>query len=142
MGVQVEQPSEAPSDPTRYDLLVLGSAVYSNQWLPAATCYLRCQAAALATTRVAVFSSGLGAPSRFLPGGWGHRLQTGIQQSFEHRYFYGHLDREVLSLRERLMMDILGTPDGDRRDWTSINQWALMLADQVRLARGRTSLDH
>jgi menaquinone-dependent protoporphyrinogen oxidase len=42
----------------------------------------------------------------------------------EHRVFSGRLDKETLSLCEKLVVKMVHAPSGDFRDWEAIRGWA------------------
>ena len=49
----------------------------------------------------------------------------------DHHVFYGALDRDELSIGERLVVDALKAPDGDFRDWSEIERWAEGIAEAL-----------
>ena len=107
-----------------YDAVVLGSAVYMGRWLVSAREFALRHAVELAERPVWLFSSGpLGDPP--LPAGEpdvGELVAaTGARG---HRTFPGLLERERLSLAERLAVRAVHAPYGDSRDWGALERFA------------------
>ncbi len=118
---EVRAPDEV-SDIAGYDAVVLGSAVYTGHWLPAATALVDRGAGAWGGRPVWLFSSGpVGDPGRSLTKKMGVdpvdlpavRDATGAR---EHRMFPGKLDRANLPLAQRLPMALFPGMQGDFRD--------------------------
>ena len=109
-----------------YDAVVLGSAVYAGRWLAAA----RNLALRLGPGRaVWLFSSGAA------PDGRDPADVAGLQEGTAargHRFFAGRLERARLSAPERALVRVVGTPDGDRRDWAAVRAWAEGIAAELR----------
>jgi menaquinone-dependent protoporphyrinogen oxidase len=49
----------------------------------------------------------------------------------DHHVFYGALDRDNLSIGERLVVSVVKAPDGDFRDWDDVEQWATGIARRL-----------
>ncbi len=114
-------------DLTHYRAVVLGSAVYMGRWMDQPRAFVATHAAALAARPVWLFSVGL-APQR--PGAVLADATAAIDTTGArgHRYFLGRMDRRLLGLAERAVIASLGTPDGDSRDWSAIEEWATRVA--------------
>lgn len=126
-----------------FDAIVLGSAVYYGQWLPAAIDFVRRHEPALKTRLVWLFSVGpIGSPEP-KPAEDPHIVSELMDRirAREHRLFAGALLPEHLGLGEKLTVSIMGAPEGDFRDWQAIRAWAEEIADAIardRPARGRS----
>jgi menaquinone-dependent protoporphyrinogen oxidase len=108
-----------------YQAVVLGSAVYQSQWLPAADRFVDRHRAELLARPVWLFSSGpVGHPPRpaELPAD-GPRLAAAVAAQ-GHRVFPGRLCRRDLGPVERLITALMAAPDGDYRDWPAVHAWA------------------
>jgi menaquinone-dependent protoporphyrinogen oxidase len=132
--------AEGLDEVTRYDAVVLGSAVYMGGWLPAALRFIEEYGEELAKRPTWLFSSGpLGAPLRpredeavYLAPIWAKT------RAVDHRLFGGKLDKSQLSLRERAMVHAVHAPEGDFRDWDDIRAWSASIAKDL-VASGRTA---
>jgi menaquinone-dependent protoporphyrinogen oxidase len=119
-------------DPTRYDAVVLGSAVYLGRWLQPARTYAAEHVAELRRRPVWLFSSGpIGDPP--FPSDEPHdaaslRQLTG---ALGHRVFPGRLEKSRLSFGERAMVTAMRAPVGDFRDWDAIRSWGSEIAAEV-----------
>jgi menaquinone-dependent protoporphyrinogen oxidase len=122
------------TDPSRYDAVVLGSAVYMGRWLPDALDFIATRRDALNTRPVWLFSSGpLGADQPVPPGDPQH-LDTIMEQvrARGHRLFSGRLEPGDLGLGERLIVKVVHAPAGDFRDWDAIRAWAREIGTALR----------
>jgi menaquinone-dependent protoporphyrinogen oxidase len=109
---------------------VLGSAVYIGRWRKPATRFLKEHADQLAERPVWIFSSGPtgeGDPEA-LAGDW--RLPEALEPVAERVrprdvvVFHGAMDAGTLNFIERWMINNVGAPLGDFRDWDAIEAWA------------------
>jgi menaquinone-dependent protoporphyrinogen oxidase len=120
-----------------YDAVVLGSAVYGGDWLPAANDLIRRLGDELRLRPVWLFSSGpLGDPP--LPEGEPNvveRLMAEVQPR-GHRVFSGRLERDDLGLAERTIAKVLRAPMGDFRQWPAIRAWAREIAGALAVSAG------
>lgn len=125
-GHDVEQ--RAPQDVAHvraYDAVLLGSAVYTAHWLPAARELAARCADDLRQRPVWLFSSGLAtqpANSANSP------LEVAALRerigARGHRSFRGRLDRSVLSFAERAIVAGGRAREGDHRDMAAVAAWA------------------
>lgn len=117
--------------PEAYSAVVLGSAVHSRRWLPAAETYVRAHRDALAERPLWAFSVGMPAALR---GPW-RRFAGKEEESIlgalalpsslvGHRLLSGVIAPEHISRTGTLMMRLLGGRFGDYRDWDTIAAWA------------------
>lgn len=138
-GLAVEVlPVDQVEDPSRYDAIVLGSAMYVGQWRPEAVRFVETYADELAHHPVWIFSSGPtgeGDPVELLQG---VRLPAKVEplvariKPRDIVVFHGELDPEKLGLAEKLMIRGVKAPTGDFRDWDSIRAWASTIAESLR----------
>jgi menaquinone-dependent protoporphyrinogen oxidase len=126
------QPIHAGTDPSLYEAVIVGSAVYFGSWLKEATEFVRRQRDELAARPVWLFSSG---PLGDTPPADPKEL-TEFQAAIHprgHRTFVGSLDRHTLSFTERMIVKAVKAPEGDFRDWNAIDAWTDSIA-QVLLS--------
>ncbi|GIG39572.1 flavodoxin domain-containing protein [Cellulomonas phragmiteti] len=132
-GHDVDQ--RAPEDvPTvaGHDAVVIGSAVYTAHWLPAARELADRCAEELRTRPVWTFSSGLAtqpansANSPLEVAALRERIGARA-----HRSFRGRLDRSVLSFTERAIIAGGRAREGDHRDMAAVTAWADEIADAL-----------
>jgi menaquinone-dependent protoporphyrinogen oxidase len=128
-------PAADVDDAASYDAVVLGSAVYVGGWMPAAR-HLAERIATLPPRPVWLFSSGpIGDP----PMPDEEPVEVGdiasATHAREHRVFSGRLDRHRLGFGEKAVVMALRVPDGDFRDWDTIDTWSTHIAAELsRLA--------
>ena len=115
------------------DAVVIGSAVYAGNWIKEAKGILENQAQVLSQRPTWLFSSGpVGDPPK--PE---EAEPVGIAEAMEktgargHEIFAGRIDREALSLPERMLVRALKVPEGDYRDWDAIRAWARSIAEDL-----------
>jgi menaquinone-dependent protoporphyrinogen oxidase len=117
-----------------YDAVVLGSGIYAGHWLPEASRFAEEERAALSRVPVWIFSSGpLGVDPQPLGDPALLASALGEVPVRDHRIFAGRLDTSALGFGERLMVKLVGAPEGDFRDWEEIREWAREIAAQVPL---------
>jgi menaquinone-dependent protoporphyrinogen oxidase len=119
-------------DPTGYDAVVLGSAVYVGRWLEPARHYVTEHSAELRRRPVWLFSSGpIGEPP--FPPDEPHDAgpMSRMVGARGHRVFPGRIDRARLSIGERAMVTAMRAPVGDFRDWDVVRAWAEEIAGQL-----------
>ena len=120
---------DAP-DPGAYGAVVLGSAVYFGKWTKEATSFASTHRETLAARPVWLFSSGpTGTEMKpehvSLKDALDVRTAVGAR---DHRVFFGAIDPDGLSLKERLIVRGVKAPVGDFRDWDQIERWAKEIA--------------
>lgn len=125
-----------------YDAVILGSAVYAGEWLPAANEFVQRFEAALRRKPIWLFSSGpIGDPP--LPTEEPKavdRLMARLQPR-GHETFAGRLEREHLGFLERSIARVMHAPFGDYRDWPAIRAWARSIALELAAPRPVPSRD-
>jgi len=129
--VDVAAPGEAPGV-TGYDAVIVGSAVYTGHWLPAARAYVERESRALATRHVWFFSSGLaGQPAAAANSP--HEIAAMVTSvgAHGHRSFRGRLDVSVLSFAERAIIAGARARAGDHRDLAAVRRWADEVGDEL-----------
>ena len=137
-------PVDAVGDLDGYDAFVVGSAVYGGRWTKEAVEFVRRHRATLASRPVWLFSSGpigkMATKSQPVePDG-----VTAIRRALsprDHRVFFGawvrsRLDRSQLGFAERIVAKRL--PEGDWRDWSAIDGWAVGIARALRAPQTAT----
>jgi menaquinone-dependent protoporphyrinogen oxidase len=114
------------TDLSRYDAVVLGSAVYMGRWLPDALDFVATHRDVLNARPVWLFSSGPLGADRPVPPGDPQHLDTIMEQTRArgHRIFSGRLEPGDLGLGERLIAKVVHAPAGDFREWDAIRAWA------------------
>ncbi|QLY28598.1 flavodoxin domain-containing protein [Nocardia huaxiensis] len=147
--VEVADVEHAP-ELSRFDVVVLGSAIHNMDFLPEATEFVRSHHDALTVRKVWLFGVGLG-PALTGPLGryLGRRVPKRIARlrdaiaPREYRTFAGHYERAGVSLEARALYRVLGgTRYGDLRDWTAIELWADSIAQALHLPKAHTVPTH
>lgn len=118
------------ADVGTYDAYVIGSAVYYGSWMKEATAFVESNAAWLGRRPVWLFSSGPVGPAAPKDPKELASLRE-IVAPLDHRVFYGALDRDDLSIGERIVVTAVKAPDGDYRDWRAIEAWADEVASEL-----------
>jgi menaquinone-dependent protoporphyrinogen IX oxidase len=123
-------------DPTEFDAVVLGSAVYVGRWREDARHYAAEHAAVLRTRPVWLFSSGpIGAPPFPADEPYDAEPVSQLVAARGHRVFPGRLDKKLLTFGERAMVTAMRAPVGDSRDWDAVASWAEEIATALSLER-------
>ena len=114
------------------DAVVLGSAIYMNQWLEPARSLVGRLGGDLRRLPVWMFSSGPVGSQVSVPAETPriHPLLDAVQP-LDYRVFSGVVDRSALSLRERSVVRMVGAAEGDFRDWDEIRSWAGAIAETL-----------
>ncbi|MEU1522190.1 flavodoxin domain-containing protein [Nocardia rhamnosiphila] len=147
--VELHDIDHAP-DPSRFDTVILGSAIHDMDFLPAAADYLRHHRDQLATTDLRLFGVGLGPALR---GPLGRRLGRLVPPKIsalckevaarDYRAFAGHYERAGVSFKARALYRLMGGGRyGDLRDWPAIIAWSTALGDSLGLPRARVTVIH
>ena len=132
--VVVDKAADETDGIDRFAAVICGSAVYMGRWLPQATAFVTRNADELAQRPVWLFSSGpIGEPPQ--PEGDPQGIQRLVERLHArgHRTFAGRLDRDRLSLSERVIVGMLRAPKGDFRDFPQVTAWATEIADALSL---------
>ena len=133
--VMDELPAAEVGDPTSYDAVVLGSAVYLGRWLDDAR-KLAERIAAQPPRPVWLFSVGpIGDPPKpdEEPAEVGDIVRATHARG--HRLFAGRLDRHRLGFGEKAVVMALRVADGDFRDFDAIDAWGTQIATELSRAR-------
>ncbi len=128
----VQQDPQDVVDVRGYDAVVLGSAVYTAHWLPAARDFANRCGTDLARMPVWLFSSGLAtqpAASANSP----HELLAMRERlgARGHRSFAGRLLRSELAFAERALIAGARAKEGDHRDFAAVADWAQQIVVQL-----------
>jgi menaquinone-dependent protoporphyrinogen oxidase len=121
-------------DPTAYDAVILGSAVYLGHWLDGATKYVEARGAALSGRPTWLFSSGpIGDPPR-PDDAQAVDVDELVSktQANGHKVFAGKLDKGKLGFGERAVMMAFRAAEGDYRDWDEVEAWTRSVAVELR----------
>ncbi|MTE14322.1 flavodoxin domain-containing protein [Nocardia aurantiaca] len=147
--VEVADTEHAP-ELSRFDAVVLGSAVHDRALLPELEEFVRPHRHELRARRVWLFSVGLG-PA--LVGPIGRRVGrivpkeiAALRDSIEpvdYHAFAGHYERAGVSLPARTIYRVLGgTRYGDLRDWSAITLWSDAIAQALNLPQAQATPTH
>jgi menaquinone-dependent protoporphyrinogen oxidase len=129
--VEVRCPSEV-RDVARYDVVVLGSAVYAGHWQKDAKELVDREAPLLRHRPVWLFSSGpVGDPPKPQEVPADVEDVVAATGAFEHHVFAGRIEKSTLSMPERAVVKAFRVAEGDFRDWNEIDQWATTIADSI-----------
>jgi len=124
-----------PGPLTRFDAVLVGSAIYLGRWLPTARRLIEQHGAELASVPVWLFSSGpLGDPPQPVDDLTEVTTLGATVGARGHRLFPGRLDRGDLRWTERLAVRAVHAPDGDFRDHDDIRSWASGIAAELTAA--------
>jgi menaquinone-dependent protoporphyrinogen oxidase len=118
-----------------YSGAILGSAVRYSAWLPEMTGFLAANRGALAAMPVAFFTMHMLAlgddpaavAERAKYTAQARQAVTPVAEAF----FAGQIDPARLSFVDRLVVRLVQSPTGDRRDWAVIGDWAASLAPRL-----------
>lgn len=135
------EPVDAVHDLSRFDAVVLGSAVFNGQWMPEADAFVAEQAGELRDRAVWLFSVGTFGDDRPVLGPVMRREPRGIGDlvrqvgAHDYRVFAGVIKRSDWPLASRIFYHALGGRLGDHRNWDQVEGWA----DQIAAARTRAA---
>ena len=138
-GLQVDIfPVDMALDLTRYEWIILGSAVYVGKWQKEAVEFLKANEKTLASRQVWIFSSGPtgeGDPVELVEG---QRLPAALQPIVDRirprdiTVFHGYINPDKLNFIEKWSIkSLVKKPFGDFRDWDAIDSWATSIADAL-----------
>jgi menaquinone-dependent protoporphyrinogen oxidase len=112
-----------------YDAVVLGSAVYAGQWLPAARAFAERLGPALRARPVWLFSSGpVGDPPAPAGDPAGVAAIAEIVRPRDQRVFAGRVSPDELRLGEKLVLRVVRAKTGDYRNCDAVDAWAREIA--------------
>ncbi len=138
-GLAVDiKPADQAGDPSAYQAVVLGSAIYMGRWRKEAETFLQAYEKALAGRPVWLFSSGPlgeGDPAKLAEGfGFPGGLQPMADRirARDVALFHGAVDMQKLNPFERMMFKMAKSPGGDSRDWQAITTWAAGIAAAIK----------
>jgi menaquinone-dependent protoporphyrinogen oxidase len=133
LDVEARRPQEV-NDVSRYEAVVLGSAIYFGNWMKEARTFVDAHADELAERPSWLFASGsiTGDPPvaddpNAIRSSLVEKLVSATHAR-EHRVFAGKLDSSTLSLSERLPVRMARGREGDWRDWRAVDEWAASIA--------------
>ena len=137
LDAQSMAPEEIAGDPAA-DAYVLGSGVYAGHWQKAIARFAREKAATLRQRPVWLFSSGpvgdTAAGSAPIEPKEAAELRR-LLDARDHRVFAGALDRDAVEGSDLNRLERAITrrfiPEGDWRDWGSIDRWADEIASSM-----------
>jgi menaquinone-dependent protoporphyrinogen oxidase len=128
-GAAVEvRPVKEVNDVSGYSGVVVGSAIRIGRWLPEATGFVEANAGTLATMPVAYFQL-----SGFLQDDTPEKRQEAaaylasvraLVEPVSEGLFAGKIDYGTLSFFDRTIAKLVGSAEGDWRDWNAIRKWA------------------
>ena len=134
---------------SRYEAVVLGSAIHGGKWLPAARQFADRNAAPLRERPVWLFSvSTLGDEESMFPPRAANRLRAWRKETpevaemrrllhpREHRNFAGAIARSHWPATGRAFFRATGGRYGDHRNWPAIDAWADLIAAQLHVKSG------
>lgn len=130
--VDAHDAATAPS-PDGYDAVIVGSGVYVGSWLKRAARYVDAHAAALRQRPVWLFGVGpLGAENP-QPAEEPEQARKLVEHVGARAYatLTGAMDRDRLSLVDRMIARAVKAPGGDFRDWGAIRTFAHGVADAL-----------
>ena len=143
----VRQASETTAaDVAEADVVVIGSAIHSGQWLPEAERFLEAHAEALKGKPAWLFSvSSVGAEESFFPGPVARFMRRFVKESTavrkarsaalvrDHAAFAGAIQTADWGRVGTLFLRALGGKTGDHRNWPAIERWAMGIAREFAL---------
>lgn len=112
---------------TGYDAVIIGSPIYMGKWLSEARDFVENNQQILKKIPTAYFLSCLAltdpAKLKEVPTYLANQREL-VEPIMEGR-FAGKMDYSKLSLFNRMMAKMVGTKEGDYRDWKAIKEWTL-----------------
>jgi menaquinone-dependent protoporphyrinogen oxidase len=133
-------PMEQVSDLSKYNFVIIGSAVHNFHWIPLASRWLSSNSAALANTPVWAFS--VGTPfaigkiaQRFLESQEEEqKLAAAIKEQVKiegHVLFSGMFVKSQATKKFNFWWRVFGGKFGDFREWEDINKWAGEVGENI-----------
>ena len=136
LEVEVRRPQDV-TDVSRYEAVVLGSAIYFGNWMREARNFVDAHADELAERPTWLFASGSitgDPPVDDDPDAIGSSAVEKLVASTharEHKLFAGKLESKRLSLAERVPVRMARGREGDWRDWHAVDEWAGAIAHDI-----------
>lgn len=138
-GVPVDvTPARSDLDLTRYQAVVLGSAVYVGKWQKEAEGFLKANEKSLAAKPVWIFSSGPTGEGNPVELVGGERVPPALQpiidriQPRDVTIFHGNIALDKVNPIEKwAVKSLVKKPFGDYRDWGGITTWAGKIAETL-----------
>ena len=121
-----------------YEAIILGSAIYTGEWIQLAREFLIEHTETLKHKYVWIFSSGPTGEGNALELLDGVRLPESLEevvaliQPRDVAVFNGKIDLRRLRKNERIIVKAADVPKGDFRNWHAIKFWAQQLADALK----------
>jgi menaquinone-dependent protoporphyrinogen oxidase len=123
-------------DLSRYDGVVIGSPSYGQNWLPRASMFVVGNAVHLSSLPVAMFTTGmLGVKSPKSALREHNEIISTLRElapgvsPVSTALFHGLFEHKNLPLCLRIVDRLVGTPQGDHRNWEAIRSWARKVAE-------------
>jgi menaquinone-dependent protoporphyrinogen oxidase len=126
-------PMEQVTEPSKYDFVIIGSAVHNFMWIPASSSWLSRNGAALSNTPVWGFSVG----TPFAVGKLAQRMMESKEEEQNlaeaigrhvkvegHILFNGRFLKSHATTKFNMWWRVMGGKFGDFRDWENIDKWA------------------
>lgn len=128
----VLSPVQRCPDPSDFDAVVLGSALYAGRWLEPARQYAETRASELRGRPCWLFSSGLvGGPPGAPRDGDDGRWIGDLVGARAHRIFPGRVEPRLLSSVERCTWAEGPAGAGDFRNWPAVRSWSDLIAGEL-----------
>lgn len=115
-----------------YDAVIVGSAVRYGNWLPEMLAFMQRHQAALRQRPLACFTACNKAKDQSVASvtemkAYSKAARELVEPKAEV-FLAGKIDPATLSWFERMMVKLIGSPEGDFRDWAVIKAWARSIA--------------
>lgn len=131
-GAAVEvRPVKEVNDPSLYQSVIVGSAIRMGKWLPEAVEFIKTHQERLSQIPVAYFAVCMTmkddtTENRQKALGYLDpvRKQFSRVNPVDIGLFAGAVDHKRLSFAYSLILKVMGTPEGDFRNWEAIRTWA------------------
>ncbi len=131
-------PADRAGDPDQYSAFIIGSAVYIGQWRKEAANYLLKNETKISGKPLWLFSSGPtgeGDPVELMKG-WRHPKKIGPVidrlKPRDNAIFGGVAKEGDLNFLFKFMLNRVGAPLGDFRNWDTITDWAKKIAGELK----------
>jgi menaquinone-dependent protoporphyrinogen oxidase len=127
LAVDVKQVGHV-ADVSAYQAVVVGSCIRMGRWVPAAVDFVKANQAALQAVPTAFFQVGAGMREKTPEAeteamGYSEPVRA-IVNPVKMGLFAGKMDFAKLSFLDRTIAKMVGSVEGDWRDWDAIRAWA------------------